>query len=364
MEGCLDEAGLIDFFERRMDPEARSAVDRHIDTCPACRNLIATLAIVQSGELHGRAADHTAHDPTLDPVDALSAGDVIAGRFRLERVVGEGGMGVVWAATEIAGGGPRALKILKTSDRAHSRRFLREARLPAALRHPNIVDVHELLELPASGRLVMVMDLLAGESLSHTLRQEGRLHLGEVVRILLALTSALAAAHALGVVHRDLKPQNVFLATPRAAGAPADVMLLDFGMAKLTATDGDAAQTGSGITESGAILGTPHYMAPEQVYGEKQVDPLADVWAIGVIAYECLSGRRPVEGKSFGQIFRNMTLRSIEPLGSLVAGLPREVTSLVDRMLSHDRAGRPTAAEVNRELSRLKAGSSLSTSTR
>jgi serine/threonine-protein kinase len=144
------------------------------------------------------------------------------------------------------------------------------------------------------------------------------------------------------VVHRDLKPENVCLC------ADGRVVLLDFGMAKLTASF-DLATTGW-MTESGLILGTPHYMAPEQIYGERDVDARADVWALGVVMYECLSGERPVSGKSFGQIVRALQRREIVDLAERVPAVPAALLTLVRRMLSHERHDRPSLAEVRATL--------------
>jgi len=332
---CLDEDALLDFFEQRMDATERASVDRHIDACPACRALVATLAIAQPTP---EARDGDDDDPTgllprapEEPPNPYAPGDVLADRYRLDAIVGEGGMGVVWAATHLVTRKAVALKILKVREPEHERRFVREARVAAALGHPNVVDVHDVFQ-PRADPLVMVMDLLRGESLDRRLAARGRLPLAEARAILVPAIRATLAAHALGVVHRDLKPANVFL----EAGPPERVCLLDFGIAKLTAASGDAAVTGA-LTRSGAIIGTPHYMAPEQLYGESAIDARADVWAIGVIAYECLTGQRPIDGKSFGQVFRNVSRRAIVPIAQRMPELPARVAAAIDGMLAHDR---------------------------
>jgi len=229
--------------------------------------------------------------PSLD----LTPGQVIAGRYRLERLVGEGGMGLVYSATHTITRKSVALKFLKVTGDEHVRRFLREARIAGTVRHPNIVEVHDILQLPGGGAPVMVMDLLRGESLAQRLEREQRVPLHELTAILLPVVSALGSAHALGIIHRDLKPENIFL-TRGSAGGKDGVKVLDFGIAKLTAQEGDAAS--SGITHTGAVMGTPYYMAPEQVFGEKAIDHRADIWALGVILYECVSGRKPIGGSS------------------------------------------------------------------
>ncbi len=250
-------------------------------------------------------------------------------------------MGVVWAATHLVTRKPVALKALRpayANDKQVIQRFLREARAACAVRHPNVVEIHDVLELD-DGVPVMVMDLLEGESLGQRLLRDPRIPLPELATLLLPVVSAVGTAHTLGIVHRDLKPDNIFLShTPTGI----DVKVLDFGIAKLTATDGEAAST-AGLTGTGAMLGTPYYMAPEQIYGEKDVDNRVDVWAIGVILYECLAGVRPTQAESIGQILRIVTRDGIKPLRSHCPDLPPEILELVDAMLTADRSKRPAS---------------------
>ena len=275
-------------------------------------------------------------------MDLLQVGQVIHDRYRLERCIGEGGMGVVWSAQHCVTEKRVALKILKAPGDEVRRRFLREARLATALRHPNIVDVHDVFELE-DGQPCMVMDLLTGQPLSGLLDERGSLGIDEVVRFLLPMLSAVGAAHAQGVVHRDLKPDNIFLASTDAG--ELSVKVLDFGIAKLTSL----AQSMTHMTElthTGSVLGTPTYMAPEQVFGEKSIDHRADIWTLGVILYECLAGKCPIEGENVGQIFKSISQRAFPPLGVAAPKVPVEAALLVDRMLSLDPAKRPSLAEV------------------
>jgi serine/threonine-protein kinase len=183
----------------------------------------------------------------------------------------------------------------------------------------------------------MVMDLLVGETFAARLAREGALPLPEVARIMVDVCSALGCAHALGIVHRDLKPENIFLA--RSPTGATEVKVLDFGIAKLTAADGDAAQTGT-TTATGAVLGTPYYMAPEQLFGEKDVDHRADIWALGIILYEALAGVRPTQGANMGQVYKLVTT-GIPLISERTAHLPTTVVNLVSRMLARDKALRP-----------------------
>jgi serine/threonine-protein kinase len=190
------------------------------------------------------------------------------------------------------------------------------------------------------------MALLSGESLDRLLARRRTLSISETIAILLPLVAAVRAAHARGVLHRDLKPQNVFLALESEAAEPV-VMLMDFGLAKVVGQDVET------LTRTGAIVGTPHYMAPEQLYGERDIDRRADVWAIGAIAYECLTGRRPLEGGSYAQLVRNATRRALTPLAAQLPDAPPALAALVDGMLAHDRDDRPELAAVHAALDAL-----------
>jgi serine/threonine protein kinase len=268
---------------------------------------------------------------------SLQAG-AVAGRYRLGHVLGRGGMGEVWAATHVSTGRRVALKFLRSTAQLHSharRRFLREARAATAVRHPNVVQVHDLFELD-DGTPVMVMDLLEGETFGERLKREIKLTLPETLSILMPVASAVSAAHELGIVHRDLKPDNVFLV--RGSNGSTEVRVLDFGIAKLTSAEFETHEA----TATGALLGTPCYMSPEQSFGESDVDRRADVWAIGVMFYEALSGALPVVGDNLGQFVKRLVTDAITPLQYLVPDLPPAIHSLVDRMLSRDREKRPS----------------------
>jgi eukaryotic-like serine/threonine-protein kinase len=286
-----------------------------------------------------------------DPTASLQSGAMVAGRYRLDRRIGRGGMGVVWEATHAVTQRRVAIKFMVGCSRPRAemrRRFLREARAASAARHPNVVEVLDVFEID-DGLPVMVMELLAGETLRDLLARQGKLSLETAASILLGVAAAVDSAHRLGIIHRDLKPENVFL---RSGFPPLGaVKVLDFGVAKLAVQDGQA-QTES-LTGTGSVLGTPCYMAPEQMTGEKDIDARADVWALGVILYECLAGRRPLEGASVGKVVMRLMSDGIRPLPSLVADLPDDVATLVERTLSRERQDRPSdMTEVSRLLAR------------
>ncbi len=278
------------------------------------------------------------------PSVILDKGTLVAKRYRLERHLGRGGMGVVWEATHLVTQRRVAIKFVKgpTHQRADlRRRLLREARAASAAKHPNIVEVLDLFELD-DGTPVMVMELLSGETLRGRMEREGRLPLDVTASLFLPVVAAVGAVHALGIVHRDLKPENVFLVDGRV---PAEgVKVLDFGIAKLTAHDVVPSETES-LTNTGSTLGTPAYMAPEQTTGDKDVDPRADIWALGVMLYECLTGVRPLEGSTVGQVVMKLMTDGIKPLGQLAPELPAEASALVMRMLSRAREDRPRSLQ-------------------
>lgn len=270
---------------------------------------------------------------------SLRPGTLIGERYRLLEPLGRGGMGSVWAATHLLTEREVAMKFVRGP--AHARRerrerFLREARAATAVRHPNVIHVLDAFALDDETH-VMVMDRLRGETLRARLERHERLSLTETVRLVSPVVSAVRAAHACGIVHRDLKPENIFLAS--GEDGQVEVKVLDFGIAKLCAPD---AEPSGLITQAGATLGTPCYMAPEQATADKDLDQRVDVWALGVILYECLAGLRPIEGESVGQVVMRLMSTGIIPLERVAFGLPEEVTALVGRMLARERAKRPS----------------------
>jgi serine/threonine protein kinase len=259
-------------------------------------------------------------------------------------------MGEVWEATHEVTTKRVAIKVLNATYARQAsvrERFLREARAACRVRHPNVVQVHDVVELP-DGSPAMVMDLLSGESLAAKLERERTVALGELATILAPAASAVAAAHALGIVHRDLKPDNLFL--ERTPDGRTMVKVLDFGIAKIT--PGEQEQKGAALTSTGAVLGTPYYMSPEQAFGEKDLDYKSDVWSFGIIVWECLVGRRPTEADNFGQIMKTITTGGIPPLAKVAPQVPKEISDLVERMLSRERAPRPELRDVAAVLER------------
>ena len=293
----------------------------------------------------------------INPV-TITAGHVIGDRYRLESIIGEGGMGTVWEATDLTTKEVRALKVVRRDrapDARNEARLLREARALSTIKHENVARLHEVGELD-DGTPFFVMERLVGETLKQRLLRAERPGLDEALRIALAIATGVAAAHAAGIVHRDLKPDNVFL------GKDGRIKVLDFGIAK--EVHPEKADTESGLTTTGAMLGTLQYMAPEQVFGDTDVDQRADVWALGLVIYECLSGRRPTEGHGSGQVLKAIMTARFTRLDELVPSCPKVISELVEQMLSRDRAERPAMREVCRRLeAAVKKGDVGTTST-
>jgi len=227
-------------------------------------------------------------------------GVVVSGRYRLESLLGQGGMGSVWRAHHLTLNAPVAIKLidpaLASSPDAQAR-FIREAQAAAALRSPNVVQT---LDFGVDdGIPYIVMELLIGENLADRLARVGRLTPAQTARVVVDVAKAIGKAHAAEIVHRDLKPDNVFLARDEDDEV---VKVVDFGVAKATGMVGASTSR----TRTGAILGTPYYMSPEQAQGDKRVDWRTDLWALAVIAFECLVGRRPFEADGLGSLITDL----------------------------------------------------------
>jgi serine/threonine-protein kinase len=274
--------------------------------------------------------------------DALIGTDV--GGYVIERELGRGGMGVVYAATHPMIGKRAAIKVLNpelSENPGTVERFVQEARSVNQIGHHGIVDIFAFGSLP-DGRHYLVMDLLEGEPLRKRVKR-GRLHVAEAVQVIDEIAHALMAAHGKGFVHRDLKPDNVFLV---AHPGRMDVKLLDFGLAKLMGGVGQRAYR----TATGAQVGTPDYMSPEQLRGSGEVDGRCDTYALGVTAFEMLVGERPrrLSGGKF-----DLDGTPAEEIAR-VPLVPRELAELVEHMLADSPDERPSLSAVRAVLKRLR----------
>jgi predicted ATPase len=284
----------------------------------------------------------------MDGAAVVGAGTEIAGRFAVERLAGSGGMGAVYRALDRLTGSPVAVKVLHSHDPREDERFENEARLLRRLEHPGIVRYVDHGAM-ASGRPYLVMEWLDGEDLSDRLAR-ARLGVAGSVAVARAIAEALAAAHALGVVHRDLKPSNVML----VGGALDRVKLLDFGIAR--ADHGRASIGARALTQTGSSMGTPGYMAPEQVRSARDTDARADVFALGAVLFECLTGRPAFAGDHALAILAKLLLEEAPAAAALEPLVPPELDALVARMLAKGRDDRPAdAASVVAALAALPA---------
>jgi serine/threonine protein kinase len=258
-------------------------------------------------------------------------GDLLLEKYRIDRVVGQGGMGIVYEAHHALLEQSVALKLLLTSANPDATtRFVNEAKLAARIKSDHVPRVLDVGVLPG-GLPYIAMDLLRGHDLSALLRERGSLGVGEATRYALQALEPLAQAHALKVVHRDLKPSNLFLETTDE-GARL-VKVLDFGISK---AEGDRASA----APSGAVVGSPSYMAPEQIRDANDVDARTDIWAMGVVLYEMLAGKNPFESAHPGEVFRNVLKRDPERLTTLRPHVPAELEAIVVRCLRRSREER------------------------
>jgi serine/threonine protein kinase len=268
-------------------------------------------------------------------------GTVLDGMYRIETVLGEGGMGVVYDATQLRLEKRVAIKVMArelASNEEALARFRREARVTSTLGHPHIVQVSDFSVTP-TGEPYLVMEFLEGEDLEHRLHRAGRISAVEMVRIIKQVASALAATHAKGIVHRDLKPGNIYLV--EIAGEPDFVKVLDFGISKVK----DATTK---LTRTSFIMGTPNYMSPEQAMGNiEEIDESTDQWALACIAWECLSGDGPFAGGNLHSVLFRIVHEPPPSLLPKVAGLPLQVEKALLRALSKKKEERfPTVTEL------------------
>ncbi len=269
----------------------------------------------------------------------MNVGDTLGGKYRLDRLLGEGGMGAVYAAENLNTGRRVAIKVLHgewTQQPQVVQRFLREARATTTIAHPNVVEVFDLDLDRERGIPYIVQEFLEGETLESYLstRPGRRLDADEALRLLLPVMGALVAAHGRGVVHRDLKPANLFLA--RSRGGAVVPKVIDFGIAKSVDAPGGTSQH----TQAGTAIGTPGYMSPEQVSGMPDVDAQTDVWSIGVVFYEMLTGRLPFESPNVNVLMAKILYEAPTPIGAYRYDLPPGLGEIIGNALRRERSER------------------------
>jgi serine/threonine protein kinase len=272
----------------------------------------------------------------------LSRGQILDHKYRVEEMIGLGGMGAVWAAVNKRTGKRVVLKMLLQSlvdDDNARERFRREALATGRINHPNVVTVFDVFE--HEGRDCLVMEHLVGETLADRLKRTGPIEPDEAFPLLLPALRGVAAAHAHQVVHRDLKPHNIFLCTG-ADGDYVTTKVLDFGISKILGP----ASEGQDLTVSGKAMGTPAYMAPELVSGDRVASRRTDVYGFGAVLYETLSGHRPFEGLSGIPLFEQIAKTPPTPLTTFRPGLAPEVVEVVERAMAKDPGQRYRSVEM------------------
>jgi eukaryotic-like serine/threonine-protein kinase len=264
-------------------------------------------------------------------------GWLVQGTYRIDRLIGEGGVGVVYEATQVATGERVAIKLVwakHATDESVVTRFAREAKAASAVKSEHIARV--LDSGSHEGRPFLVMELLVGEDLGARLRRSHRLSVDETAHVVAQILKGLVGAHAAGIVHRDLKPDNVLLV--ERDGDRDFVKIVDFGTSKIQPLTGKTKPLS--LTRRGVAVGTPLYMSPEQAQARDDVDERSDLYSVGALAFECLTGRPPHVGETDDDVVASICTRDAPSVRSLAPATPEGVAAFVDRALARDRADR------------------------
>jgi serine/threonine protein kinase len=351
-DACIDEDAAVAFCQGRLPPDRIEALEEHLDRCPSCRFLIADLTTAATTSPVALAAD--GGGPTT-----FAPGTLLAERYRIVRFLARGGMGEVYEAEDQELQSRLALKSIAASisdDPAAIRRLKAEVQLARKVSHSNVCRIFDLGvdRRPGPGgettSWFLTMELLAGDSLGRHIRTKGRLPLPEVLSLARQMARGLSAAHRVGVIHRDFKSDNVMVVPSPEHGLVA--MITDFGLARETTE----ARPGSLVTSADAVVGTVAYMAPEQVEG-KPATAASDLYALGVVLFEMLTGELPFAGGSPMAMAARRLREEPPTLRSRVPTLPRHWDEIVLRCLARSPARRYRSAdEVDAALAEIDSG--------
>jgi serine/threonine protein kinase len=290
------------------------------------------------------------HGEVLEDDPSSIVGTVLDGQYQVESLLGKGGMGAVYLARHILLGDRVAIKILPPEVRTNSewlRRFQREGQAARRFRHPNAVTVYDL-RTAGDGTVYMVMEYVEGKTLGEEIKRRGRYTPLEALEVLEPIMSVLNTAHAMGVVHRDLKPDNIMIGN---SGGERTVKLLDLGIAKMREIAGGDGNSKTALTMAGQVLGTPHYMSPEQWGelprdGDSEIDGRADIYSLGIVVYEMIVGKRPYTGTTLHELRREHVSVVPPPVYEAVPNVPRAFGDAITRSTAKDRGDRfATAGE-------------------
>ncbi len=330
--------------------------EAELRVCPTTGGVIERRGNVNESEAPGDAQRGPASAiPTPGPTPRLDlVGRTLGGKYRVRSVLGQGGMGTVLEAEHVTIGRPVAVKVLHRNQLHEPRavrRFHQEARAAGTIGHPNICEVYDYGVLEQDGCPYLVMQRLVGETLAQRMTQ-GPLPLDEAIDVFCQLLSGLAAAHDKGIVHRDVKPENVFITRP--VGYPRIVKILDFGISTLPHVVSQGHDDVA--TAPGTVVGTPRYMAPEQAGGERDLDGRADVYSCGVMLYEALTGRLPYTARSYNALLVQMLTTKPRPAREHRPDLPEAIEPILSRALAPAREERyPSAGAMLADLAALRA---------
>jgi serine/threonine protein kinase len=297
-------------------------------------------------------------------------GNVLDGQYQIETLLGKGGMGAVYRARHILLGDRVAIKLLPPEMRSNTewlRRFQREGQAARRFRHPNAVTVYDL-RTSADGTIYLVMEYVEGNTLDAELRTRGKFAPADAVAVLDPIMGVLNAAHAMGVVHRDLKPENIMIGKASTGGEPV-VKLLDLGIAKLREVAGAEKTGNTALTMAGQMLGTPYYMSPEQwgelpADGNSEIDGRADIYSLGIVFYELITGKRPFSGVTLLELRRQHVSITPPSLHEVDPSVPESFSRAIARAMAKDRGQRQaTASELENELRSALAAEGIAPST-